>query len=281
MIKGWTYYNHALRPNVLLHEKADVSGIDNPDFWKFENFVCEKIPLFARWITDFDCGYETSWWNVILDKPFNIETLKSKRRYEIKKGDKFFYVHLLDYSENIEEIYSVYKLSLRGVPKHIQAITDSREYFENLFNDLEHSHIFGAYFKENDKLEGFAIFRKYGRYIGFNSLKVNTDAEKYNVNFALINYALDYFKEELSNGCYIDDGARPILHTTTQFQEFLEKYFGFRKAYSHLHVKYRPGLGIIVKCLFPFRSFFKHTKNKYFQEIYGILLQEEFANDPR
>ena len=238
-------------------------------------------PIFARWITDFDCNHKTSWWNVIKDTPFDITSLKAKRRYEINKGNKFFDVTVLDYNKHAGDLYEVYEASRRGLPEHLRLTTAGKKYFESLFNDLEHSYIFGAYFKETGCLEGFALFRKYGRYLGFNSLKTNIEAEKYNVNFALINYALNYFKDELFAGCYIDDGSRPIFHTTTHFQDFLEKYFEFRKAYSHLHVVYRPGVNFIVKCLFPFRKIFLKIKNKYFQEIYGVLLQEEFIQNDR
>lgn len=36
--------------------------------------------------------------------------------------------------------------------------------------------------------------------------------------------------DRLNKGFYINDGARSIRHETA-FQDYLEKYFGFRKAY--------------------------------------------------
>ena len=82
-MKEWKYYNHAMIPTVAPHEEADVETIYSKDFWK-EN----KNALLARWTSDFDCGYETNWWYVIKDDPFDITTLKSKRRYESIRGKR-------------------------------------------------------------------------------------------------------------------------------------------------------------------------------------------------
>ena len=64
---------------------------------------------------------------------------------------------------------------------------------------------------------------------------------------------LEYFKDDLNQGNYLCDGARVIIHET-HFQDFLEKYFQFRKAYCVLHVDYRVPLNLIVKILFPLHS---------------------------
>ena len=50
-----------------------------------------------------DCGYETNWWYVVKDTPFDLNSLKAKRRYEINKGIKNFEVIDIDpknYSED-------------------------------------------------------------------------------------------------------------------------------------------------------------------------------------
>ena len=77
--------------------------------------------------------------------------------------------------------------------------------------------------------------------------------EREGVNFALIYGILSYFDKELREGCYLCDGSRVLVHKT-HFQDFLEKYFQFRKAYCVLHVGYRFPLNLIVKILFPFYS---------------------------
>lgn len=269
---NWFYSNHALRPDIQLHEKPDLTLLDSKGFWKMGGGTA----LFARWITDFDCGYETEWWNVILDKPFEIESLKSKRRYEIRKGDKNFDVRQVNYEDEKESLYLVYEDSKKGFPPHLQK-NFTRENFEDIFVEQKGAYIFGAYSKETNELNAWAFLRKIGRYIGFIALRSMIDAERDNVNFALIHAIVDYFRQDIIDGCYIDDGTRPVLHTTTNFQSFLEKYFCFRKAYSVLHIQYRTGFGFLVKMLYPFRNLFKGTNVKLGREIYGVLLQEEIV----
>lgn len=74
-IGGWQYYNHAAVPTTAPHEIPDVSSITDGNIWKMGG----GTPLLARWTTDFDCGYETNWWYVIKDIPFNISELKAKK----------------------------------------------------------------------------------------------------------------------------------------------------------------------------------------------------------
>ena len=80
-INGWEYYNHAAVPTVAPHEEPNLQPVEDNSIWKIDG----GMPLLARWTTDFDCGSETNWWYVIKDTPFDINALKSKRRYEIKR----------------------------------------------------------------------------------------------------------------------------------------------------------------------------------------------------
>ena len=34
MIAGWSYQNHGLRPNTLLHESVNTAGMNSKEFWK-------------------------------------------------------------------------------------------------------------------------------------------------------------------------------------------------------------------------------------------------------
>ena len=196
-MKEWKYYNHAMIPTVAPHEEADVETIYSKDFWK-EN----KNALLARWTSDFDCGYETNWWYVIKDDPFDITTLKSKRRYEINKGKKNFDVRLIDAS-------------------------------------------------------------KY--------------AEKLGINAAIVAGILEGYTKKGQFGKYICDGARSISHETN-FQDYLEKYFGFRKAYCKLHIAYNPRVKWIVKMLFPFRKMLhRFDQIGFVHQINSVLYMEELC----
>ncbi len=81
----WRYYHRAVIPRTPPHVVPDLRPIEEGSIWKIWG---RGRPLLARWVTDFDCGYETNWWYVIKDTPFDIDALKAKRRYEITKGLK-------------------------------------------------------------------------------------------------------------------------------------------------------------------------------------------------
>ena len=73
-INGWKYYNHAAIPTSPPHEDPDLTPVETGDIWKING------ALLARWTSDFDTQEETNFWYVIIDHPFDISKLKSKRR---------------------------------------------------------------------------------------------------------------------------------------------------------------------------------------------------------
>ena len=78
-------------------------------------------------------------------------------------------------------------------------------------------------------------------------------------------------------GKYICDGARSISHETN-FQDYLEKYFGFRKAYCKLHIAYNPRVKWIVKMLFPFRKMLhRFDQIGFVHQINSVLYMEELC----
>ncbi|SEA81449.1 hypothetical protein SAMN05216349_13119 [Oribacterium sp. KHPX15] len=213
---------------------------------------------------------------MIKDSPFNIDEIKSKRRYEIKKGDKNYNVILIDYEKLYEELFVIYKASSMSFPEYRRSHFN-RDNFNKSFENMEDDgFVFGAFSNIDGSLKGYAQLRRRGRYIGFISLRVDVAEEKNNINFAIVHEVLNYFKDDLSNGSYIDDGARVVIHTTTHFQDYLEKYFGFRKAYSKLHIKYRFPFGIMVRIFYPFRKLVKKN-NRLLNLIDGVFIQEEIV----
>lgn len=107
------------------------------------------------------------------------------------------------------------------------------------------------------------------------TLKTIPKYEKLQINAAIIAVALENINHELNNGFYICDGERNILHETA-FQSYLEKYFGFRKAYCRLNVDYRLIICIIINFLYPFRKIIKKFDDfSIFNKINSILYMEE------
>ena len=273
-MSDWIYSNHSLMPNTPFKDNPVLSDLRSKSFWKRK----EGKVLFARWISNFDCPTPTPFWNTVKDSPFNIGDVKKKRRYEIKKGAKHFRVSRISFSEHKEDLFNVYSLSSAGFPEHLKKDFCYKNFVDQFDLDGE-VFIFAAFSEENNRIEGYAILRKIGKYIGFNTLRSNPAEENKNVNFALVYSILLFFNDDIRNGCIIDDGARPIIHTSTKFQDFLEKYFLFRKAYSFLEIEYRRSVKIMIRFLRPLRFLFRKTNIKPFRLIISLILQDEIASE--
>ena len=104
-------------------------------------------------------------------------------------------------------------------------------------------------------------------------LRTEPEVERLNVNAALVAAMLESYESRFGGGFYITDGERAILHET-QFHDYLARYFGFRKAYCTLNIRYRGGFGLLVRLLFPLR---KRISNRtgLGSQISGILKMEE------
>ena len=111
------------------------------------------------------------------------------------------------------------------------------------------------------------------KHINYFMHKVIPVDEKKAINAALVYGVLRYY-EKNKQYLYITDGQRAIKHQTN-FQSYLEKYFGFRKAYCKLNILYNPILKIFVNILYPFRGIIKHIQDSRFAyNIYCVLEQE-------
>lgn len=231
----------------------------------------------ARWTTDFDCGHETNWWYVIKDSEFDINSLKAKRRYEINKGVKNFDVRPINPDNYREELYNVQVAAFSAYPKKYRP-TVVKEAFVKGVDGWTNYRVFGAFSRNTGCLAGYSLLEDTDeRFKSFIVQKTEPNFEKYSVNAALVEGILSYYSDFLGDGGIICDGARSISHETN-FQDYLEKYFGFRKAYCRLHIKYKPKIQLIVKCLFPFRKLLKIFDGVgIVHQINSILKMEEIS----
>ena len=268
-IDGWKYYNHAVIPTCAPHESPDLNPVKNGSIWKIDG----GIKVLATWITEWDCRTETNWWYVIKDTPLDINSLKSKRRYEINKGSKNFDVRKINPVDLKNDLYDVTVAAYSSWPQKYRPIVD----FDTFVRGVEDwkADVFGAFYTDSKKLQGYAIVYKYDSYAEFSVLRVNPEFEKCAINAAIVAGILREYQENLKDGYYICDGSRSIRHETA-FQDYLEKYFGFRKAYCRLNVKYRPLFGLGVKFIYPFRGLIKGTTG-IGNKMSGILRMEEIC----
>jgi hypothetical protein len=268
----WCYYNHAIMPTSAPHERVDVSIIKNKNFWKSVG----GYPLFARWTTDFDCREHTDWWYIIKDKPFDFMDITSKYRQPIRKGIKNFEVRIIDPTAYAEELYQVQIESCFGYPARYRPKVDHDQFITSL-NDRRTGVTFAAFRKDDNSLAGYEYVVVHEEYVVASVLKAKPSQEKMQVNAALIYGMLDHFIEELAKGVYVMAGERNVIHPTNH-QEYLEKTFGFRKAYCRLHIRYRRGIKPLVSCLYSIRGILKHWGGaNLFLQINSMLKMEEIV----
>lgn len=270
IIDGWKYYNHAAIPTSAPHEPVNMSPIEDGSIWKLGG----SNPLLARWTSDWDCGHETQWWYCIKDTRFDVSALKSKRRYEINKGNKSFQVKKIEPLQYKDDLYRVTVAAYASWPEkyrpHVEKASFSRQ-----VDEWDCADFFGGFDIETEKIAGYAMLKDHDSYVEFHVLRVEPEAEKKAINAAMVAGILDYYKDRFDGKFYINDGSRTIRHETA-FQDYLEKYFGFRKAYCRLNVKYNKGFGIIVKILYPFRNKI-NADSRLGNKVSGILKMEEIC----
>lgn len=234
-------------------------------------------PLLARWTTEFDCGYETNWWYVIKNDVFDVSGLKAKRRYEINKGNKNFHVVKIDPLDYKEELYDVQVEAFSAYPKKYRPIVDKKKFLSAIEN-WKTFVVFAAFHRESGEMSGYALLsQESADYVDFKVLKTKPKHERLSVNASLVAEILSYYHDFLLNGGYICDGARSISHETN-FQDYLEKYFGFRKVYCHLHIRYNPKIKRLIKICFPLRKVLLIFDGiGLLHQINGVMKMEEIC----
>lgn len=248
-IKGWQYYNHAAIPITAPHIPVDLSPVEDGRIWKLGGHK----PLLVRYITDFDCGHETNWWYIIKDTPFDINALKAKRRYEINKGIRNYEVRKIDPLLYQEALCDVAFAAYEGYQAAHRPSCTRESFIARVENRWPLFDLYGAFDKETDALCGYARLRLKDKYIDFAEMKTIPACERKGINAALVNGVLNAYDAVLAEGGYLSDGSRSVNHETA-FQDYLEKYFGFRKAYCKLHIRYKGMWGCFINCVYPFRK---------------------------
>jgi len=275
-IKGWRSYQHAAIPSTAPHEPVNTIPIKVGSIWRLDR----EIILLARWASDWDCKIETDWWYVIKDSPFDISTLKSKRRYEINKGNTNFDVREINSKDFAEDFYQITVAAYSKYPDSYRPNIDHDSFIEYIGNCEDYKQ-YGAFSREDCSLCGYARLERNGNYIDFTVLKTYPNKEKLAINAAIVFKILSDHEDFFKSGGYICDGSRSIQHETA-FQDYLEKYFQFRKAYCRLNIIYRPGFKWVINILFPFRGLIKRIRFiGGIHKIQALLKMEEFAKKCR
>ncbi|RIW36055.1 hypothetical protein D3H55_06235 [Bacillus salacetis] len=270
MKEGWSIYNYAFLPTTAPHEEAEVDVLLEGKVWS------EGKAFMARYTTDFDCGYETEWWYCIKDDPIDISKLKKKRRYEITRALKNIDVKIINPMNYKDEIFNNTMECFDEYPKQYKPNINYNTFSGEIKMWSQSAICFGAFLKNSGEFLGYAICFLRKEYVSLAHLKVPSKYHSLGTNAALV-YAVctEFLNSNKYNIKYVSDGARNIRHKTN-FQTYLEKYFGFRKAYCKLNIVYRPFFKYAINLLYPFRNLIQlFGKQKHIYNLSCLLKQEE------
>ena len=273
---GWKYYNHAMLPKGKPYEEPDVSIFDVKNLWKMPLW---KDAYFAKYTTEYDCKKEMPWYWVICDVPFNVLSLKSKFRNEMKKAIDNFDVRVIDPNDYVDELYAVKTSALASYPKAYRSTVTKDSFRQSVLTFKKPT--FAAFCRHDGNLAGYINMVELDDVLLYSGQNVIKEYERLYVNYALIIKMLEYYEERIKAGAIIVDGERNIQHIT-KHQELLIKKFGFRKAFCRLNVIYRPAIKCIVKLLYPFRRvLLKLDAIGLIHKINGVLLLEQILREQK
>lgn len=276
MSEDWKYYNHALVPTTAPHVEPDTSWMKHRKKWK--ELSKGSYALFARWSTDFDCEEPTEWWCLIKDSPFDLMSLNSKKRSMVAKGIRSVDVRVIIPTDYADSMADILIKAWKSYDKNYRERDDrerlTKEFAEITGEKLGNAEYLGAFLKDTDQMIGYAIYHLYDDWIEYSVVKTDPEYLNTQVNAAIVYYALERYMKS-GQVKYVIDGWRSLVHETN-YQDYLEKYFGYRKAYCRLHIKYRWWVKAVVYALYPFRQQIKkRSGNKLLYQVWCTLHQEE------
>ena len=265
-IIGWQYYKHAIIPTTAPHEKPDLTPVMSGAIWK------ENKPLLVRWTSEWDCGYDTGWWYVIREGPFNLSELSASSRRNIRKALRNCRVEKIDPELYIDDLWRVFN----------EAIIRYRNYEMPFDKDVFvrdwicSGKDFWAGYDNTGQMIGFAVFEVHEKWVDYQVAKYSVQYLKLRVGDAINATVLDYYLNKRGKK-YVSDGERSILHKTN-VQKYLMEHFDYRKAYCRLHVLFRKRLQVLIKLLFPIRKLLRCLDGiQRVHKINSLLIMEEIV----
>ena len=243
-IDGWRYYNHAAIPTTPIHESPNMQPIEDGSIWKMDG-----SPLLARWITEFDCGYETNWWYVIKRAPFELERLEAKARKHIRQALKKVIVKSIDMDSYVEELISVHNAASSKYSGPAATPVTSSEFANRNDPSLD---CWGAFDAETERMIGYMTCRRKAGFVETVAAKYDPQYLNLRASDAIHFTVLDYYLNQ-EKFAYVSSGNRNINHITNA-QEYKIATFGFTKAYCKLHTAYQPKIKWVIKMLYPIRK---------------------------
>lgn len=261
----WRLHHGALVPLTMPHAIPALTDSET------RALCLEQKVLFVRWEVDFDMPEPNEWWHVIKDQPECLSLLGKKTRNQVRRGLKQFVVDPVTKEVILEEGYRVYCKAYDRYATFEKMLAESD--FKNAIHELpSYTEFWGVRDRTDGRLVAFSENIVRDNACFYNSIWFEPQAMKDYSGYALF-YEMNRHYLNERKMLYVSDGARSISHQT-EVHEFLERKFGFRKAYTRLKIQYFPGGALVVKFLYPLRGLINKFPNRVFQQASMLLEQE-------
>lgn len=263
---NWKSYHGALIPNLAPHCRIDLSDQDAARLLEISG------ARFLRWHTQFDQTGESPFWHVIKNHPATLNDLGKNTRNQVRKGLKLCNVQRTDSANIARRAYAVYSKAMRNYRGRTNPLSGEafREGIARLGDEPEYE--FWEVCNQEGTLVAYAQTNIQQESCNYQVIKLDPDHLKSYPGYALIHEMNCYYLNE-RNLLYVNDGARSIRHDTG-VQDFLIRKFGFRKAYSRLHIAYNRKVGALVRVLMPFQPMLSHFPRGLGGSLSALLDQE-------
>jgi hypothetical protein len=236
-------------------------------------YLLSKFPeaLLVRWTNGFnptdDFTYtennpEEGWYSVICTEFKDLEELSAKHRSKIRMGLRNCEVKIVDADFIGRNGFNVFISAFdryKGVKRPSIKEKEFRERCLQMrdFEDIVH---FWGVFHNNTLIAYSEDYIYEDIEVNYSIAKFHPDYLKLRPSEAL-NYERNRYYLRDDKYQYVNDGFRSILHQTN-YQDFLIRKFGFKKAYTNLYVHYRPFLSACIKMTYPVRNILRRINRK-------------------
>lgn len=223
--------------------------------------------LYVRWVSSFDNNEEGDYWYVLRSEPYDISTLPSKTRNQIRKCLKTCEVKRVSGEQLVAwGGYDVYMDEMnRYRERGLLATTVLSEDDYAAWMKSEVQDIWAVINEE--KVIAYALCRRVGKCINLVTWKA--DFTHYKLLYPIYGMLYVIVNEYMASGeiSYVYDGGRSMTEHSN-VQEFLLTKMGFRKANVKLNAYFRWWLRPLLAIMSPFETKITNNKIKSLVRLY-------------
>jgi hypothetical protein len=264
--KFWRNNQGGIMPISQLHKKSQFTSLQAKDLLK------KKSAFFVRWEEGFDCCIDEYWWHIIKENNANLLSHSKNTRNQIRKGQKLFICKIVNRDFLLKYGYIVYENACKRYETHENVF--SKQEFNKAIKNLPYlTEFWGLFDKETGGLEAFSENFIYNKTCLYQTMWFTSYALKGYASYVLFFEMNKYYLDEMQFK-YISNGSRNISHKT-EIHDFLQRKFGFRKAFTKLNILYAPWLGFLIRISYPLRGVVFKIPLKIFNKASILLKQEE------